>query len=378
MRFAKYSLIVIPIAIILVLLTHDKNSNSGNANSQPGPRSAPITPRPAMFWQKLEGNLIQCRLCPNYCVLRPGERGRCRVRENRDGKLVTLVHGLPCAVHIDPIEKKPLFHFIPSTEVFSIATAGCNLRCKFCQNWQISQVSPEETYNYNLSAEELIRIAKERKCPSIAYTYTEPVIFYEYMLEAAKLAREAGIKNTMHSNGYINPEPLRELCKYLDAANIDLKGFTEEYYQEVCEGHLAPVLQTLKILKEEGVWLEITNLIVPTKNDDPETIRKMCIWIRDSLGADVPIHFSRFWPMYKLKNLPPTPVGTLERARKIAMDVGLHYVYIGNVPGHVGENTYCPKCGKVLIKRIGYHILENNIVNGKCKFCGQPIPGVWK
>jgi len=311
-------------------------------------------------------------------VLRPGERGRCRARENRKGELVTLVHGLPCAVHIDPIEKKPLFHFLPSTNVFSIATAGCNLRCKFCQNWQISQVPPEETYNYNLSPEELVRIAKEKKCPSIAYTYTEPVIFYEYMLDAAKLAKEAGIKNTMHSNGYINPEPLKELCKYLDAANIDLKGFTEEYYQEVCEGHLASVLQTLKTLKEEGVWLEITNLIVPTKNDDPETIRKMCIWIRDSLGTDVPIHFSRFWPMYKLKNLPPTPIETLEKARKIAMDVGLHHVYIGNIPGHAAENTYCPKCGKVLIKRIGYHILKNNIVNGKCKFCGQAIPGVWK
>ncbi|MDI6841109.1 MAG: AmmeMemoRadiSam system radical SAM enzyme [bacterium] len=341
-------------------------------------KSVKLVPRLAMYWEKLNDKLVQCHLCPRNCVLKPKQRGYCRVRENQAGKLMTLNYGIPCAVHIDPIEKKPLFHFIPKSEVFSIATAGCNLRCKFCQNWEISQRPPEETENVWLPPDEVVRMAKENKCPSIAYTYSEPVNFYEYMLETAKIAKKAGIKNTMHSNGYINPEPLKELCKYLDAANIDLKGFTDEYYQELCEAELEPVKVSLKILKEEGVWIEITNLIVPTKNDDPKTIRKMCEWIRDSLGAEVPLHFSRFWPMYKMQNLPPTPIETLEQARKIAIGVGLKYVYIGNIPSHKAENTYCPNCGKLLIRRIGYYVPENNIINGKCKFCGQKIPGVWK
>ncbi len=335
-------------------------------------------PREAMYWEQLDNKKVQCHLCPHHCVLNPGQRGICRVRENRKGKLYTLNYGLPCAVHIDPIEKKPLFHFLPSTPVFSIATAGCNFRCKFCQNWQISQRCPEETENVWLSPGEVVKSAEENNCPSIAYTYSEPTNFYEYMFETAKLAQKSGIKNTMHSNGYINPEPLRALCSYLDAANIDLKGFTEEFYQELCGGSLEPVLQSLKILREEGVWLEITNLVIPTKNDDPETIKKMCEWIRDSLGTDVPVHFSRFWPLYKLRNLPPTSVETLERAQKLALNVGLKYVYIGNIPGHKAENTYCPKCGKVVIRRISYHIAENNIVKGKCKFCGHTISGVWK
>lgn len=336
-----------------------------------------ILPLPAQYWQKLERKVVQCRLCPRNCVLSPGQRGFCRVRENRNGKLVTLVYSIPCAVHIDPIEKKPLFHVLPSTLVFSIATAGCNLRCKFCQNWGISQRSPEETENTYLPPEKVVMITKAKECPSIAYTYSEPTNFYEYMLATAKLAKKAGIKNTMHSNGYINPEPLRELCQYLDAANIDLKGFTNEFYQELCQGELAPVLRSLRILKEEGVWIEITNLIIPTKNDDPEDIRKMCEWIRDSLNANVPVHFSRFWPDYQLKNLPPTSIETLERARQIALDVGLKYVYIGNIPGHPGEDTYCPNCSKILIQRTGYHILKNNIVNGRCQYCKQKIAGIW-
>ncbi|MCK4306636.1 AmmeMemoRadiSam system radical SAM enzyme [candidate division WOR-3 bacterium] len=340
-------------------------------------KGAKTKPRTAMYWEKLEDKIVQCHLCPHHCVLKPGQRGICRVRENRRGKLYTLNYGLPCAAHIDPIEKKPLFHFLPGTPVFSIATAGCNFRCKFCQNWQISQSCPAETENTWLPPREVVKSAKKNNCPSIAYTYTEPTNFYEYMFETAKLAHKAGIKNTMHSNGYINPEPLRALCKYLDAANIDLKGFTEEFYQELCGGSLEPVLKSLKVLKEEGILVEITNLVIPTKNDDPETIKKMCEWIRDSLSTDVPLHFSRFWPLYKLRNLPPTSVEALEQAREIALDVGLKYVYIGNIPGHKAENTYCPKCGKMVIRRIGYHIAKNNIVNGKCKFCGHKISGVW-
>ena len=347
----------------------------------------PITPTPeetkehvreAMYYTTQLGNYVQCQLCPNRCVIKEGQRGTCEVRENRGGKLYTLVYGNPVAVHIDPIEKKPFYHFLPASDSFSLATAGCNLDCAYCQNWTISQVRPEEVESYDLPPEEAVALALEKGCKSIAYTYTEPTVFYEYMLETSKLARAKGIKNVVVTNGFINPEPLRELCKYVDAIRVDLKGFTEDFYHQVCQGELAPVLQTLKIIQEEGVHLEIINLVVPTLNDDEEEIRQMCQWILENLGPDVPVHFTRFQPMYRLQNLPPTPVETLERAREIALEVGLHYVYIGNVPGHPAENTYCPKCGKLLIKRMGFYVEENHIVDGKCEYCGNPIPGVWE
>ncbi|MFC1657902.1 AmmeMemoRadiSam system radical SAM enzyme [Candidatus Omnitrophota bacterium] len=333
----------------------------------------------AYFYQKLDNKIVNCRLCPKLCVIRPGKRGFCRVRENRDGILYTLVYAKPCAIHIDPIEKKPLFHFLPARPAFSIATAGCNLKCVFCQNWQISQATPEEVNYTYLEPEDLIRKVEESGTPVIAYTYTEPVIFYEYMVDTAKLARARGIKNVMHSAGQINEEPLRQLCEYLDAANIDLKGFSEKYYNKMSLGSLDSVLRTLKILKEEGVWLEITNLVLPGYNDDEETLIKMCLWIKDNLGNEVPLHFSRFYPTYKLLTLNPTPLATLERARRIALDCGLKYVYIGNIPGHEAESTYCPSCGKAVIKRSGYSILEVNLDEyGKCKFCQQGIAGIWK
>jgi len=332
----------------------------------------------ALFYQKLTNKNVNCQLCPRFCVISPGKRGYCRVRENRDGTLYSLSFGKPVSIHIDPIEKKPLFHFLPSTNVFSIATVGCNLNCKFCQNWEISQAKPEDVSSLTVAPQDLVKKVKESGSYTIAYTYTEPTIFYEYMLETAKLAREQGIRNVMHSNGYINEKPLRELAKYLDAANIDLKGFSEEYYAKICEGSLEQVLRSLKILKEEGVHLEITNLVLPGYNDNMDTITKMCLWIKENLGADTPLHFSRFYPMYKLIALIPTPVETLEKARKVALDCGLKYVYIGNVPGHPGENTYCPKCKRVVIKRAGYIISEINLENGKCKFCGERIEGVWR
>lgn len=341
-------------------------------------RKANLSKFEAKYWKKLEDDLVQCELCPNLCVLPNLARGRCGVRINIEGKLYSLVYGKPVAVHVDPIEKKPLSHFLPGTAVFSIATAGCNLGCIFCQNWQISQVKPEEADHYNLSPEQIVTLALTYECPSIAYTYTEPTIFYEYMLDIAKLAKKAGIRNVMHSCGYINPKPLKELLKYMDAANIDLKGFSEEYYQEMCLGRLEPVLTVLKTVKEEGVWLEITNLVVPGKNDDPKMIRKMCKWIIKNLGPDVPLYFGAFYPHYKLKGVPPTPVKTLEKAYEIAKEEGLNYVYIGNVYGHMTEHTYCPKCGRVVIKRRGYTILENNLKDGRCKFCEQRIVGVWK
>jgi len=332
----------------------------------------------ALFYKKLDNKFVQCRLCPRQCTIPNNYRGYCGIRENRDGILYTLSYAKPVSLHIDPIEKKPLFHFLPSTTAFSIATAGCNLKCKFCQNWEVSQKRPEEVDYIYLEPQDLVKKVKASGSLTIAYTYTEPTIFYEYMLETARLAKEQGIKNIMHSNGYINPEPLRQLAKYLDAANIDLKGFSDDYYAKLCEGTLEPVLRSLKILKEEGVHLEITNLILPGYNDDLQTIKKMCVWIKENLGADTPLHFSRFFPMYKLLSLNPTPAETLEKARQIALDCGLKYVYIGNLTGHAAENTYCPKCKKMLIERRGYFILQDNIIDGKCKFCGEKIAGVWR
>ncbi len=331
----------------------------------------------ARYYDKLPGNKVQCRLCPWQCLIGRGELGFCRARKNIAGTLVALGYGAPCSIHIDPIEKKPFFNYYPAVAAFSIASAGCNLRCKFCQNWEISQVSPLETNNYNLSPRDIINQVIKEKCQVIAYTYAEPTNFYEYMLDLCKLARKRGIKNVYHSNGYINPEPLKELCKYLDAANIDLKGFREDYYQRICGARLQPVLDSLVILKQNGIWLEITNLIVPKENDQPEDIRKMCQWIVANLGPDVPIHFSRFYPTYQLKNSSPTPIKTLEMAREIALKEGLHYVYIGNVVGHPGENTYCPHCRKTVIKRVGYNILEKHLANGSCAYCGAVIAGRW-
>ncbi len=329
------------------------------------------------YFTPLPGGEVQCELCPHRCQVSKGQRGLCRVRENREGKYYSLVYGNPCAIHPDPIEKKPFFHVLPGTISFSLATVGCNFQCKFCQNWEISQASPEEVYNYDVPPEMIVKSARETGAHSIAYTYVEPTIFYEYMVDIAHLTRKSGLLNVMHSNGFINPTPLRNLCKVLDAANIDLKGFTQTFYHDLCSGTLPPVLQTLKILKQEGVHLEITNLVIPTKNDDPSLIKEMCLWIKKELGSETPIHFSRFYPLYKLRMLPPTPVSTLEKARGVAMACGLEYVYIGNVPGHEGEHTFCPKCKKRIIQRTGYMVGEVHLKNGKCKFCGKPIPGIW-
>ncbi len=324
------------------------------------------------------GKKVQCLLCPFKCVLDEGERGVCRVRANIDGKLVSLVYGKPAAVHIDPIEKKPIFHMLPGSKAFSIATFGCNLGCKFCQNWQLSQSNPEDNKSYTMPPEEVVKLAKTYRCKSIAYTYSEPTVFYEYTYDTSVIAKSKGIKNVLVSAGFININPLRKLAKYTDAANIDLKGFTEEYYRDVCFGALKPILKTLEILAEEGVILEITNLIVPTLNDDMEIIKKMCKWIYRNLGSQFPLHFSRFYPMYKLKNLPPTPVETLIEARKIALEVGLDFVYVGNVYTEDGETTFCPNCNNKVVERYGYNITSYNIDSkGRCKYCGNKIYGIW-
>ncbi len=336
-----------------------------------------IGPKLSPYYLPLEKQKIQCQLCPRQCIVANGYRGFCGVRENRGGKYYTLVYGNPCAAHLDPIEKKPFYHFLPATTSFSIATAGCNFRCKFCQNWEISQARPEETYNLDFPPERVIELAKKVRAHSIAYTYVEPTIFFEYMLATAQLARKEGLRNVCHSNGFINQAPLRELCQFLDGANIDLKAFSEEFYGDMTQGQLAPILETLKFLKRQGMHLEITNLVIPTKNDKTVLIKDMCNWIKKELGPDTPLHFSRFYPLYKLRNLPPTPVATLETSRRVAIEAGLEFVYIGNVPGHEGERTYCPHCHKLLIARQGYTVSEINLNKGKCKFCGRPIPGIW-
>ena len=320
---------------------------------------------------------VECLLCPRRCRLENGQKGDCRVRINLDGKLCTLIYGKPCAVHIDPIEKKPLNHVLPGTAIFSLATAGCNLHCKFCQNWEISQRSPEETENYDLPPERVVEQALKNRCLSIAYTYSDPVIFYEYMLDASKLAKEKGLLSVFRTAAYIEEEPLLELCRFIDAATIDLKGITEEYYEKMCMAKLAPVLHAIEVMKKQNVWIELTNLIVPTWNDRDKDIRDLSRWVIDHTGEDTPLHFLKFWPMHQLKNLPPTPDEVLTRAREIALAEGLHFVYVGNIPEHEGNNTYCPHDGKVLIRRLGYSILENNIIDGKCKFCSMPIPGIW-
>lgn len=336
-------------------------------------------PRVASYWQKLKDNTVHCLLCPRSCVIKPGQRGFCTARKNNDGVLYTLGYGNPIAVNVDPIEKKPFFHVLPGTSAFSIAVAGCNMRCLFCQNWQISQAKPDEVSAYNMPPETVVSEAIKNKCPFIVYTYTEPTVFYEYMLDISKLARSKGLRNGMHTCGYINQPALKELLKYMDAVNVDLKGFNPEFYKKMgAFAELTPVLETIKTIKNEGVWLELTNLIIPGQNDDPQEIRRMCTWIKENLGDEVPLHFSRFVPSFQLQNLPPTPVEKLEEAYRIAKECGLKYVYIGNVPGHPQENTSCPNCKKIVVGRIGYEILENNIEDGKCKFCGKKIAGIWK
>jgi pyruvate formate lyase activating enzyme len=320
---------------------------------------------------------IKCLICPNECTLKENELSTCHNRINIGNKLYTIAYGNPCAVNIDPVEKKPFYHFLPSSNAFSIATAGCNFACLNCQNWTISQVSPKETQNYDLMPARVVEECLKNQCESIAYTYSEPITFYEYTIDTAKIAREKGLRNILHSAGYINEEPLRNLCKYIDAANIDLKSFKESLYLKLSAGKLQPVLNTLKVLKEEGVWLEITNLLVPGWTDDLEMVKEMCTWLHDNGFDDTPIFFSRFQPLYKLTQLPATPLATIVRAREIALQSGLKYVYSGNVPGSESENTYCPKCKKALILRKGYTVLENKLNNGNCTFCGEKIPGVW-
>jgi pyruvate formate lyase activating enzyme len=342
-----------------------------------GPKQLWKWSREGYAYQVLDEKRVACLICPNHCVLSPGDRSVCRSRVNFDGKLYSLAYGNPCAVHIDPIEKKPLFHFMPQTKCFSLAAAGCNFRCLNCQNWEISQAKPHEVQHRELFPEAAVLAAKQSGSSSIAYTYSEPVTFYEYMLDTARSARDAGLKNLLISNGYINREPLLDLCRVMDAANINLKAYSEAIYRKLNGGRLAPVLATPKVLHEQGVHLEITHLVVPTYVDDDDMTRRMCGWILKEVGSDHPLHFSRFWPLYKLDRLPPTPVSTLTRLRDIALKEGIRYAYVGNVPHHEGSHTYCHNCNRLLVARMGYYVPEYHIRANHCPYCNTVISGVW-
>jgi pyruvate formate lyase activating enzyme len=332
----------------------------------------------AMFYEKVDGQDVRCLLCPRQCVIPDGKAGFCRNRENRRGKLYTIVYGKPTVVDIGPIEKAPLYHFIPGHFRLCLTCASCNLRCKHCQNWHLSQSRSEDQTRYAYTPEEMVKRAEKQGLFSISFTYTEPTVYYEYLYEISSLAKQAGMKTSIVSNGYINRDPLVKLLKVLDAVKIDLKGFSETFYEEVCSATLAPVLESLHIVKKEKVWLEIVNLVIPTLNDDPELINEMCRWFKENLGLDTPLHFTRFFPNYKLTHLSPTPVSTLESAYEIAKKNGLRYVYIGNVPGHIRNSTFCPFCHRKVIHRTNFDISEVKVVRGKCKFCNAPLDGKWE
>jgi len=331
----------------------------------------------AMLYEKLEDSKVKCNLCNHRCSIAEGKRGICGVRENQKGTLYSLVYRRAIAAHIDPIEKKPFFNFLPGTMSYSIATQGCNFRCRFCQNWEISQSSKEggKIKGEDIPPEKIVELAKSSGCESIAYTYTEPTVFFEYAYDTAKIASKEGLKNVFVTNGFMSEESLREIQPYLDAANVDLKGFTEEFYRDICGARLEPILNNLKLMKELGIWVEVTTLIIPTLNDSMDELRQAAEFIKNELGAETPWHLSKFHPDYKMGDIPSTPVDTIHKAREIGLEAGLRYVYAGNLPGDFGENTYCYNCGEPLIERYLFTITESRIKDSKCPKCGAKIDG---
>jgi len=331
----------------------------------------------AMLYEKLPEGKVCCNLCAHRCVIADGKKGICQVRENRGGTLYTLVYGHTIIQHVDPVEKKPLFHFHPGSTAYSIATPGCNFRCRWCQNWDISQMVHDRHFimGEEASLEQVVAAAQKADCRSIAYTYTEPTIFFEYAYDTARLAHEAGLANLYITNGYMTEEMLETFQPYLDAANVDLKAFRDKTYRKYVGARLQPVLNTMKLMKRLGIWLEVTTLVIPGINDDDVELKDVADFVAEELGVDTPWHISRFFPAYKMTDVSPTPVETLNRAREIGLEAGLRYVYVGNVPGEA--NTECHKCGQILIRRFGYRILENRVQpNGRCPNCGMPVAGV--
>ncbi len=330
----------------------------------------------ALFYTKRDDKTTQCLLCPHQCVIAPDRTGICGVRKNSDGMLVSLVYGRVIAEHVDPIEKKPLFHFYPGSRSYSIATAGCNFRCRHCQNAEISQMPRDQgvVKGSDRTPEDIVRAAQQHGCTSISYTYTEPTVYFELAFATAQLAREHGIRNTFVTNGYISPEPLEKIGPYLDAANIDLKAFSEEFYKNICGARLQPVLDAIRLYKKLGIWIEITTLIIPDLNDSPQELEQIARFIAET-GPEIPWHVTAFYPTYRLLDKPRTSIKTLIKAREIGLKAGLRYVYTGNVPGEEGENTHCFGCGNLLIRRYGFSIGENNLVNGACPKCNAGFDG---
>jgi pyruvate formate lyase activating enzyme len=351
---------------------------SGKVFKKDAPKTLWKWSREGFLYKKLNGGTVVCGICPNRCRLAPGDRSVCRSKVNLGGRLYSLTYGNPCAVHTDPIEKKPLFHFKPRIKTFSIATTGCNFRCLNCQNWEISQAKPHEVpYTQELFPADVIKAAQNARAESIAFTYSEPITFFEYMIDTARMAKDTGLHNIWVSNGYINKIPLLELCRVLDAASVNLKSFSDDIYRKLNGGRLNPVLSTFQTMHAQGIHFEIIALVVPGYVDDDEMTQRMCGWILENIGPDHPLHFLRFFPQYKLDRLPPTPVATLTRLRDMAMREGIHYVYVGNVPQHEGNNTYCHNCKKLLVERQGYIIPVINLIGNRCQYCNTEIPGVW-
>jgi len=337
-------------------------------------RSAPG----ARYWTSLhKDNIVKCLLCAHGCVIKSGQRGQCRTRVNISGQLRSLVYGRPVSIHVDPIEKKPFYHFLPGADAYSIGTSGCPFQCKFCQNWELSQSWPEDYRTTYIPPATLVRSVLSRKARVIAFTYNEPTVFTEYLIDIARNAKKQGLRSVLISCGFMNESPLTDMCRVLDAIKIDLKGYSEHFYRTVSNAELRPVLRSIKQIAKSRTHLEIVNLVVPTLNDSDGMLQELVNWIMGEIGPDVPVHFSRFHPDYQLLNLPPTPITTLERARDMAIDKGIHYAYVGNVPDHPGNYTYCPGCKRIVIRRQGFFIQEMNVKGGRCAFCRRKIAGVW-
>ncbi|HSW40332.1 MAG TPA: AmmeMemoRadiSam system radical SAM enzyme [Acidobacteriota bacterium] len=360
------------------LLAASSPAAASSTESLRGGRRQDARGKEAMFYAGLSGNRVRCELCNNTCTIEDGGTGFCRVRQNRGGTLYSLVYGRPAGLQIDPIEMEPMYHMLPGHSNLCVFTASCNFRCRHCHNWHISQKGPDEIVPESYSPSEVVEAARKKGCKSISHSINEPTVFYEYMYDISRQAKAEGLLTLFHTNGYMSPTALRNLLRHIDGVTVDLKAFHDRFYREISSASLAPVLKTLRIIREENVHLEIVYLMIPTLNDDLSDIEKMCAWITEHLGKDVPVHFNRFTPRYKLSHLPSTPVRTLEEAAATAFASGLKYVYVGNVPGHKHSSTYCPRCKERLIHRTHSSVLSNHVEKGSCKFCGYAIRGIWE
>jgi pyruvate formate lyase activating enzyme len=359
-------------------VTPARPTREEQASPTPQPEATPIPGlHEARYYRQLDGGWVQCEVCFRRCTVPDGGQGFCRNKVNLGGRYYTVVYGNPSALQIDPIEKEPAYHMLPGATIFCTGTASCNNRCSFCQNWHLSQKNFEEIDHVDLTPEQTVELAQEKGCEAVSFTYNEPTVFYEHMFDVARAAKAAGLRTLFHTNGGINEEPLAALLEHMDAVTVDLKAFTPAFYREVSSSELEPVLRTLQQIHRSGAHLEIVNLVVPTLNDDLDDIRRMCRWIRDTLSHEVPLHFTRFFPAYKLTSLPSTPVETLESAVRVADEEGLHYAYIGNLPGHRRNSTFCPACGERIIERFHFFVYSVDVEGGTCGSCGQEVPGIW-